>query len=41
MNGEEIKVNDGSTYIQICPTSGKITIEGPTVEEPTVEESAE
>lgn len=41
MNGEEIKVNDGSTYIQICPTSGKITIEGPTVEEPTVDEPAE
>ena len=41
MNGEEIKVNDGSTYIQICPTSGKITIEGPTVEEPIVDESAE
>lgn len=26
-NGEEITVNDGNTFIQIMPTSGKITIE--------------
>lgn len=26
-NGEEITVNDGNTFIQILPTSGKITIE--------------
>ncbi len=25
-NGEEIKVNDGNTFIQICPMSGDITI---------------
>ena len=26
-NGEEIKVNDGNTFIQVVPLSGKITIE--------------
>ena len=26
-NGEEITVNDGNTFIQICPESGKISIE--------------
>lgn len=25
-NGEELKVNDGNTFIQIVPTSGKVTI---------------
>lgn len=25
-NGEELKVNDGNTFIQICPMSGSITI---------------
>jgi len=28
-NGEEIVVNDGNTYIQICPTDSEITIEAP------------
>lgn len=28
-NGEEIKVNDGNTFIQICPTDSEITIEAP------------
>ena len=26
-NGEEIKVNDGNTFIQICPMNSEITIE--------------
>jgi len=28
-NGEEIKVNDGNTFIQICPVGSDITIEAP------------
>ena len=28
LNGNEIKVNDGNTWINICPTSAKISIEG-------------
>jgi len=28
-NGEEIVVNDGNTFIQICPTDAEITIESP------------
>ena len=27
-NGEELKVNDGNTFIQICPTNATINIEG-------------
>ena len=27
-NGEELKVNDGNTFIQICPTNAQIDIEG-------------
>ena len=37
-NGEEIIVNDGNTFIQIVPTSGKITIE-PVEEVDTTENS--
>ena len=32
MDGTEIKVNDGNTYIQIQPESKKLTINGPTEE---------
>ena len=28
-NGEEIVVNDGNTFIQICPSDADITIEAP------------
>ena len=28
-NGEEIVVNDGNTFIQICPKNSEITIEAP------------
>jgi len=27
-NGEEIVVNDGNTFIQICPVDTEVTIEG-------------
>lgn len=37
-NGEEIKVNDGNTFIQICPTTAEVTIKGP---EPQVKEQQE
>lgn len=33
MDGSEIDVNDGNTYIQIQPASKKLTINGPKVEE--------
>ena len=32
MDGEEIKVNDGNTYIQITPPSENVKIEGNTEE---------
>ena len=32
-NGEEIVVNDGNTFIQICPQAGNISIEGENIEE--------
>ncbi len=28
LDGNEIKVNDGNTYVQICPINAKVTIEG-------------
>ena len=28
LEGNEIKVNDGNTYVQICPINAKVTIEG-------------
>ena len=28
LEGNEINVNDGNTYIQICPIDSKVTIEG-------------
>lgn len=28
LNGNEIKVNDGNTFVQICPIDAKVTIEG-------------
>ncbi len=35
LNGKEIEVNDGNTYIGICPLNAKVTIEpGVTVDEP-------
>lgn len=42
-NGQEIKVNDGNTFIQICPMDAEITITAPTpeVENPEVENKAE
>ena len=30
LEGNEIKVNDGNTWINICPTNAKVEIEGPT-----------
>lgn len=36
-NGEEIVVNDGNTFIQICPNDADITIEAPEEETPTNE----
>ncbi len=29
LEGNEIKVNDGNTYVQICPIDAKVVIEGP------------
>jgi len=29
MNGNEIKVNDGNTFVNICPIAAKVMIEGP------------
>ena len=37
LNGNEIKVNDGNTWIQIVPPSLDFSIEGPVVEEVEVE----
>lgn len=36
MNGNEIKVNDGNTFVQICPIAAKVMIEAP-VETPITE----
>lgn len=33
LNGNEIKVNDGNTWINICPTDAEVEIEGPEIEE--------
>ena len=27
-NGKEVKINDGNTFVNICPTDAKVTIEG-------------
>ena len=27
MNGNELKVNDGNTFVNICPTNAKVIIE--------------
>lgn len=35
LEGNEIKVNDGNTWINICPTNANVEIEGPTTEENT------
>ena len=35
MNGNVIDVNDGNTFVQICPTDAEIEIEG--AEEPVQE----
>ena len=29
LNGNEIKVNDGNTYVQICPIDAKVVIKAP------------
>ena len=29
MNGNEIEVNDGNTFVHICPTDADVTIDGP------------
>ena len=41
LDGNEIKVNDGNTWIQIVPPSLDFSIEGPAVEEEQVEGEAE
>ena len=28
MNGNEINVNDGNTFVNICPTDAEVEIEG-------------
>ena len=28
LQGNEIKVNDGNTFVNICPTNAKVQIEG-------------
>lgn len=33
MQGNEIEVNDGNTWINICPTNANVEIEGPEIEE--------
>ena len=35
LQGNEIKVNDGNTWINICPTDAKLEITGPTTESST------
>ncbi len=37
LEGNTIQVNDGNTFVNICPTTSKVTIEGE--EEPVVEEN--
>lgn len=37
LNGNEIEVNDGNTFINICPTDAKVVIEGNEEEESTQE----
>ncbi len=32
LNGNEINVNDGNTFVNICPTSSNVTIEAPVVD---------
>ena len=32
LQGNEIQVNDGNTWINICPTDAKLEITGPTTE---------
>lgn len=38
LEGNEIKVNDGNTFVNICPTSAKVILEEPTIVE-TLEEN--
>ena len=35
LKGNEIEVNDGNTWINICPTDAKVQIEGPAISENT------
>ena len=35
LEGNEIKINDGNTWINICPTNAKVEIEGPVTTENT------
>ena len=41
LDGNEIKVNDGNTYIGICPIDADVKIEGPEEPEPDTEPDAE
>ena len=35
MQANEIQVNDGNTFVNICPTSAKVVIEAPVNQETT------
>ena len=35
LNGNVINVNDGNTFVNICPTNANVVIEAPVVPEPT------
>ena len=37
LDGNEIKVNDGNTFINICPINSKVVIEAPEIQETSVE----
>ena len=39
LKGNEIEVNDGNTWINICPTDAKVQIEGPEITENTESEN--
>ena len=37
LQGNEIEVNDGNTFVNICPTDAKVVIEAPTIEDTNTE----
>lgn len=39
LNGNEIQVNDGNTFVNICPINAKVIIEGPEIPETTQDTS--